>query len=261
MNMIHEALRPLGIGKKESDLYRKLLSLGPQPASVLARKMNIPRSSTQFLAESLVQKDILRKIKRKNSTYYHALPPEELPHLLKAKKEKFLYEIEQEEKNLNAIIALLQKETLSESHMPQVSFFEGLDGLQNLYESIFSAKEDVRSLVNFEDRQKHLPEYFNTYYQRRKKEKIFMKAIYPDTKFGRERQNNDKEDYRTSHLVDTKKYFWLPEIQVYDNKVSIACGSKKIGIIIEGKEIADAIKVLFDLAWEGLERKKKTKEK
>jgi len=48
-------------------------------------------------------------------------------------------------------------------------------------------------------------------------------------------------------------------MQIYDNKVTMACGSQRIGIIIEGEELAQAMKVLFDLAWEGLEKRDKKK--
>jgi sugar-specific transcriptional regulator TrmB len=84
--MIYEALETLGINKKEADLYTKLLALGAQPASILARRLNIPRSTAQFLAESLVQKGVASKQKTRNVIHYQPIDPEELPQLLKSKK-------------------------------------------------------------------------------------------------------------------------------------------------------------------------------
>lgn len=255
--MIHDAFAPLGVGKKEVDTYRKLLLFGPQPASVLGRKMDIPRSSAQFLANSLVRKGLASKQKVRNIIRYQALSPEHLPRLIEAKRNQILTELNSKEEELQHVIPLLKKEELAVQDRPKTSFYEGDEGLQAVYEDTLSSTEAIRSIVNFEDRQKFLPEYFNNYYIRRKEKGIFMKAIYPDTPFGRERNKKDTEDYRESHLIDTKKYKWFPEIQIYDNKVNIACGTQKIGIIIEGSEISDAFKVLFDLAWEGLEAHKK----
>ena len=253
--MIHDAFSPLGVGKKEVHAYRTLLAFGAQPASVLGRKMNIPRSSAQFLADSLVRKGLASKQTMRNVVRYEALPPEHLPRLIEAKKNQLLTELSEKEKDLRNIIPLLKEEQLTIHDRPKASFYEGEEGLQAVYEDTLSAQEPIRSLVNFEDRQKVLPEYFNNYYLRRTEKGIFIKAIYPNTPFGKKRSEKDKEELRTSHLVDAKKYKWFPEVQIYDNKVNIACGTQKIGILIEGQEIADAFKVLFDLAWEGLEEK------
>lgn len=256
-HMIYEALETLGINKKETDLYTKLLALGAQPASILARRLSIPRSTAQFLAESLVQKGIASKQKTRNVIHYQPVDPEELPQMLKAKKERAVYEFGKKEKLVQEAAIALKKEVSSYVSHPIVSYYEGEEGLQTIYEDALTASESIRSLVNFEDRKKFLGEYFDTYYQRRKKAQIFMNAIYPDTDFGRQRKKMDEIDYRKSHLVDPKKYYWLPEMQIYDNKVTIACGSQRIGIIIESEEVTQAIKVLFDLAWEGLEKRDK----
>lgn len=253
--MIHDAFELLGIGKKEFDLYRKLLVFGAQPASVLARKMDIPRSSAQFLADSLVRKGMASKQKVRNIIRYKAVSPDHLPRLLDAKKNQFLTELEQKKNELEHIIPVLKKEERTIKDRPTTNFYEGAEGLQAVYEDTLSAKEPIRALVNFENRNKILPKYFNNYYIRRKEKDIFIRAIYPDTPFGRERKKKDADEFRESHLVNAERYKWLPEIQVYDNKVNIACGMQKVGIIIKGQEIADAFKVMFDLGWRRLEER------
>jgi len=49
--------------------------------------------------------------------------------------------------------------------------------------------------------------------------------------------------------VPKDKYSFSPEIDIYDNKVMIASWKDKMGIIIESKEIADAMKKVYELAW------------
>jgi hypothetical protein len=62
--------------------------------------------------------------------------------------------------------------------------------------------------------------------------------------------------------VPADKYYFSPEIDIYDNKVMIASWREKLGIIIESHEIADAMKKIFELAWIGArEEAKKEQEK
>jgi hypothetical protein len=66
---------------------------------------------------------------------------------------------------------------------------------------------------------------------------------------GIERARHDKEEARESALVPIDKYYFSPEINIYDNKVMIASWKEKLGIIIESREIAEAMKTVFELAW------------
>jgi sugar-specific transcriptional regulator TrmB len=256
---ISSALEKVGINKKEGKLYIELLTIGTQPASVLARKLGLPRSSVQFLAESLVKKGIVSKHKHKNITKYQPAPPENLLRILEKEKSMYLSELETKQLRLKDVVPELQKLQSQEIKRPQVGFYEGVEGVKAIYEDTLHAKETVRTLANYEERNKHLKEYFQDYYTRRKQQKVFVKAIYPNTPFGKLRQARDIEDYRESKLIDAKKYKWLPEIQFYDNKVAISSANERIGVLIESDEIAQGMKVLFDLAWKGAEAEQQKK--
>ena len=54
---------------------------------------------------------------------------------------------------------------------------------------------------------------------------------------------------RETALVPTDMCDFIPEINIYDNKVMIASWREKLGIIIESAEIADAMKKIYELAW------------
>lgn len=52
-----------------------------------------------------------------------------------------------------------------------------------------------------------------------------------------------------SALVPHEQFGFSPEINIYDNKVMIASWREKLGITIESKEIADALRKIFELSW------------
>ncbi|MDP7646443.1 MAG: hypothetical protein QF400_04765, partial [Candidatus Peribacteraceae bacterium] len=77
---------------------------------------------------------------------------------------------------------------------------------------------------------------------------------HPDTGSAKDITNRDESELRDSALVPADKFYWTPEIQVYDNKVNIASWKDKLGIIIESEEIADAMRVFFDMSFEAAEK-------
>ena len=58
-----------------------------------------------------------------------------------------------------------------------------------------------------------------------------------------------EEEKREIAFVPKDKYYFSPEINIYDNKVMIASWREKLGIIIESAEIADAMKKIYELSW------------
>ena len=94
-----------------------------------------------------------------------------------------------------------------------------------------------------------LPNYFPDYYKRRTKKGISIRAIIPMNEKGTERVSKDKDESRESALVPEGQFSFIPEINIYDNKVMIASWKEKLGIIIESAEIADAMKKIYELAW------------
>ena len=71
----------------------------------------------------------------------------------------------------------------------------------------------------------------------------------PKTPTGVERGAHDVEEKREIAFVPPDKYYFSPEINIYDNKVMIASWKEKLGVIIESAEIADAMKKIYELAW------------
>lgn len=101
--------------------------------------------------------------------------------------------------------------------------------------------------------------YFPKYYERRAGKGISIRAIIPDSPIGRFRAGEDEKEKRTTILVPIDKYNFIPEVNIYDNKIMIASWREKLGIIIESAEIADAMKKIYELAWLGAKSLKEIK--
>ena len=257
--MIQKVLESIGLNSKEILVYLTALDVGTQPASVISRRVNIPRNTTRFLLDKLTDKGLIKKSTRANTQLYTPEEPKNLIHLL-----------ERERVNANAVIdkkieqlkeAMVEFETRHhpQSTKPKVTFYEGDEGLVKVYEDTLTSSETIRSFASFDDMHDVLSNYFKTYYSRRAENKILIRSIHPDTPLAREKTKNDKKEWRDSRLIPAKEYSFTPEIQFYDHKVVITSFQEKLGIMIESEEIYKAMVVAFELAWKEAGRLDKRK--
>lgn len=50
-------------------------------------------------------------------------------------------------------------------------------------------------------------------------------------------------------MILANEYSFPPEINIYDNKIVFMSLIEKFSLIIESKELADALKKVFELSW------------
>ncbi len=247
--MINNVLEKLGLNEKEIKIYITALELGIQPASTVARRVDIPRNTTRFLLDKLVEKGFIKKTKRANTQLYTPEEPKNLINNLESERVVISSKIDKKINLLNEAMAELETRYRPESTKPKVTFYEGDDGLKKVYEDTLKSSEDLRSFASFDAMHGVLPDYFKTYYERRVKKQIMIRSIHPDTPLAREKTKHDNNEWRDSRLIPSSEYTFTPEIQFYNNKVSITSLKEKLGIIIESHEIYQAMVVAFELAW------------
>ena len=259
--MIENVLKNIGLNEKEIDVYLMNLELGSQPASTIARRVKIPRNTTRFILDKLVDKGVIEKTKRANTQLYSPEEPKNLINLLESQRVDMNAGIDEKISQLNSVMAELESRFRPASTKPRVTFYEGDDGLKKVYEDTLKSGEDLRSFASFDVMHGVLPDYFKTYYQRRVKNKLRIRSVHPDSELAREKTENDRREMRDSRLIPKSMYDFTPEIQIYDNKISITSLKEKLGIIIESHEIYQAMSVIFELAWKEASRLDRRKKK
>jgi HTH-type transcriptional regulator, sugar sensing transcriptional regulator len=257
--MIQNVLQNIGLNQKEIKVYLIALEIGTQPASVIGRKVALPRNTTRFLLDKLVDKGLIKKSTKANTQLYTPEEPKNLINLLERQRVDSNASIDEKIKQLNEFMAELETRYHPESTKPKVTFYEGDDGLIKVYEDTLTSSETIRSFASFDVMHGVLPDYFKTYYKRRAENKIMIRSIHPDTSLAIEKTKNDKKEWRDSRLISKDKYNFNPEIQFYDNKVIITSWKERLGILIESREIYQAMTVAFELAWNEAGRSDKRK--
>ncbi len=234
----------IGLSEKEAGVYISLLELGRGTVSQISRRANINRTTGYDILDSLTAKGLVIVSGKEPKQEYSAESPENLSRFI---TEDIKQKHEALKKTEDIIPELKSIHNMSDRS--RVRFYEGVQGLIEVYEDTLTSHEPIRAYATVDDMHAALPSYFPKYYKRRASNGISIRAIVPKTKIGLERGAHDKDEARETAFVSADKFYFSPEINIYDNKVMIASWREKLGIIIESAEIADAMKKIYELAW------------
>lgn len=245
-----ESLLEVGFSPKEAKVYLALLKLGRGSVTKISREAQILRTTAYDVLNSLFNKNLVTLSGKEPKQEYVAESPDQIKKYINT-------ELENKRESLKrAEIELIPqlKSIYNISARPKVMFYEGTEGVEQVYEDTLTSHETIRAYANVNEMHLALPKYFPQYYKRRRASGISIRAILPANEAGLDRSTKDNDEARESALVPADKFYFSPEINIYDNKVMIASWKEKLGIIIESQEIADAMKTIFELAWSEAKR-------
>jgi sugar-specific transcriptional regulator TrmB len=237
---IKNSLYQLGLKGREADVYLASLELGAGSVSQLAKKSGLKRTTIYDILEGLIQKGLIVQTKKGKKRLFYAEEPRFLEKLIENKKTVF-----------RDILPLLESIHNTAGTKPKIRYYEGREGLKEIYRDTLNFSGELLAFVT-ENILSHLGEDFaNEYIKKRKKSKITVRAIGPDTDDVIKYKKNDREQMRQTRLVPKEKFPFSIEMDIYGNKIFFASFKEQMGIIIESSEIAKNMRFLFDLAWAG----------
>lgn len=132
MNTLIEQLQGFGLGDHESKVYAVLLETSPANATLIAKKCNLSRSSVYTTLGGLITKGLVSTTFKNEVKQFIAEGPESLKQLLDTEQKN----LEGKYKVFEAIQKNIDQLGKSALHVPQVTFFEGQEGLKKIYLSM-----------------------------------------------------------------------------------------------------------------------------
>lgn len=252
--MLKTLLQKVGLSEKDSEVYLACLELGTQPASVIARKAGLKRPTTYLILEGLLKKGLVSEYTGSNVKYFTGVQPEYLlSYVEKRQRELTAYQRELEQ-------YLPQFNSLSNPYSlnPKVKFFEGVEGVERVMDDTLTSKTPIFCYSSTDSwfAREDTKQYILRYGKRRVLDKkIPLRGIYMDTPLSR--QYHEKDYPTDGESLSQFRFFPKSvkglnnEINIYDDKVAIVSLGKYelLGVIIEGKEIANTHRAIFETAW------------
>lgn len=243
---IRNVLSKLGIEDKKAEIYLSCLEKGGGTAYSLAKKVGLKRPTAYDILYSL-QKDglVYISIKDNKKLFYPADP------------EILMSKIKEREKELGLVLPYLQNLYNSPKVKPNIMYFEGVEGIKQMYEDSLKTLKKGDELLAYggEDMVKYLPKYMEYYVVKRVKIGIGVRGLYKKAQEYENYALKSKEQLRELRLVDERLFDIQNEVLIYKNKVAITSfGKEMFGMIIESREIYNSQKAMFELAWQGAEK-------
>ncbi len=239
-----QTLVSLGLSEREARVYFAVLELGRGTVTEISRRAGINRTTGYDILDRLASDNLVRVSGKEPKEEYVAESPENILELLDDRAKRARENLETAKNFVPKLKSLHKVEDRA-----QVKFYEGVEGLKQVYEDTLTSTETIRAYARLEDMYTAMGSYFPAYFKRRAAKGIFARAISPRTPGALERHRVDAEEKRELAMVPEEIFNLTPEINIYDNKVMIASWRDKLGIIIESKEIAEGLKSIFELAW------------
>ncbi|KKP94703.1 MAG: Transcriptional regulator, TrmB [Candidatus Moranbacteria bacterium GW2011_GWE1_36_7] len=172
--------------------------------------------------------------------------------------EKIQRNLKNKERLFAEILPQLQSIHNVRGAKPKIRFYEGKEGLKEVYEDTLKYKTEILGFAS-DDIMKVLGmDWAMEYLAKRKKNGIWAKGIVPGTEILKEKFiSKDLEQLRITKVIDHKKYPFSIEINIYGHqKVALMSAKEEIGLIIEGEEIHKTMKLIFQLIWDLLPENK-----
>ncbi|KKQ72236.1 MAG: transcriptional regulator TrmB [Candidatus Peregrinibacteria bacterium GW2011_GWC2_39_14] len=234
-----------GLADKEAKIYLALLEMGPSTVTEISKKAKITRTNGYHVLNGLITKGLVSTYEEKSKMVFIAENPERIVSMLEENLKEIETNIQRAKKVLPEFKAIHRHPT----GKLKIKFYEGVEGIISVYEDTLTARSTILGYASVENQHSFMPGYFPEYYDRRTRRGIPVKAILAYTENSFRIKDLDKAHIRTSKIIPVK-YRISPEIDIYDDKVTIMSLKEKFGAIIESREVADAFKKLFMLAYE-----------
>ena len=243
-------LEELGLAKNEAILYDALLKTTDATIRTLLKTTPFSRTLLYYLLGNLEGYGLITSDKKGSKTQYNAEPPEKLADMIGDREKEFA-----KQKNLlkNVMGDLYSTYRLAHNK-PGVKFFEGIEGLKEIYlDTLNFPNTKLYALLSTDTVTPELRNWLdNTYAPQRSKKNIFASVIASKSNLAENYHSHDAEFKRQTILMPAENFPIDVEINIYgETRVAFISYSAKecVGTMIESKAIYASMKSFFQLAW------------
>jgi sugar-specific transcriptional regulator TrmB len=240
---MEELLRKLGWKDKEIRCYLALLEYGEQPASVLAKKLKMPKATVLFVLHRLQERAYLNMRKKAKTEYFYADP--------KKLQKAYAQRMNEKQSALDEVVPLLQEFKNPLSSPPKTSFFEGVEACKQAYAQVLESKTDVMEFATHDDLvEKFGKKWMDNFIKKRIKNGVYLESICHDSPLDRALRPLDKKHHRATKFIPEKTGNMYSCIVLYEDKLLMMnLSTDAFGILVENSAIVETMKTIHRIAW------------
>lgn len=240
-----ELLKKIGLTESQSKAYIALVKYGSLKANELAEKIDETRTNSYMILDRLVELGLATKDESAKVMKYMPTNPTSLERLIENKRKDVLTT----EKQVRDTMPQLLSYYYTYRNQPGVRFFQGEDGILQMYEDQRRTSKDLY-FISSQAAFNLLGD--NLYKHIEQRAKLGIKSYGIEPAVAENIEYGEKNDERL-----LRNMTWAPigvleapvNLYVYGDKTAlISFDEEVIGTIIESPKIAQSMKQLFDLS-------------
>lgn len=244
----------LGLSHEQAIVYKTLIENGFMKAGSIPKYAKIKRGLVYKVLEQLIEMGLVEKHGGDLAVArYSPLSPNKLEMFVEKKQKQA-----QETQNVfESIYGNLKSQFNLLSGKPSVQYFEGLEGVERMFEDILFTDDTVYTYADAEAVAKYFPELNKKHVLKRQEKSITKKILIANNKLGVKTAKAAKKDPLTEIKIISKKFdIFASVMEVYDNKIAYVTMSKFgiSGVLVEDKQIAQMHKFIFEALWDKSEK-------
>lgn len=241
---IKQKLVKLGLTTGQSEVYFACLDAGESRAQDIVRKVKLPRSTVYLILEELETLGLVTSYDKNKIKHF---APENPQKLIDREKEKT-----KTAEELFPELSVLFNTTKSK---PAVRFYRGLDQIKEMYNSFLSLPQKTQRVFGSEEYWIYADkDWFIDYARRRGESGMQTKIIFEDSPIARESAATRAHGRTIKYLpLKYKNRLMTSDCTIFSDRVAFQnYGKEMVSIVIESKEAASLMELMFDLAWDSI---------
>lgn len=237
-------LKKLGLSSTEAKVYIAMLELGEATTTRIAQKSGQKRTTTYSAISVLRDSGLVTRAKRGKRFVYFVEDPSSV---VKISQEK-LNIAESILPSLLSLARLIDKK-------PQITFYEGLEGLKNMQRvTLHHPNTPLYGWVPTTTLKGELVEWFDKEYRpKRIKNRMFFYTIAEDCEAARQYQSGDEKGLKKTIIDPSGELVVAGSVQLFGTRsVSVFSWEDMVGVIIESEMLYTTFKSIFKIHWRSL---------
>ena len=247
-----ELLQKLNLNEKQIAIFLSLVKLGKTTATNISRDSGVTRTHVYDLISELIVKGLVSEIEERGVKTYEAVDHAGLLAYISRQQK----ELQQINKKIEQMATEFNQLQLGQQQKTKVRFFEGIEGVKNLYEEIRrdlakqSEPSEVITIFSPEKLNNLIPGFTYLDFPTVSIRAIICKDDMAQSYVDQMDKTKNKVDYKfwpkEKGLFPTDNIAWLNKI------VYIDLSGYPSGIIIENESIVQTFALSFEVIWKGL---------
>jgi len=237
-------LEDIGLTKPQAAAYRALVEGKGAAAPKIGTEIGESRSNAYKVLDKLCELGLATKDQNGKRVRYFPTSPTALEQFVQKQNAM----VAMRERKLKAAMPDMLQYFFARSEQPSIRYFQGKEGLQQIFGDMLQTGKDIYLLRSPEDVHFYDETFFSQFRKKRSLLGIKTYALTVDVPSAVHDPAADLQNKFIRTWLPASAYTGAVEWNIYGNKVAlISYGKEAMGLIIESPQIAESFRQVFQL--------------